>query len=50
MFENKTVIFLTRHFKHIFCFSEEQSHRDGSFEYPQYMFWLRHNDNFQETH
>ena len=25
------------------CFggSKEPSHRDGSFEYPQYMFWLR---------
>ena len=25
------------------CFgcSEEPSHRDGSFEYPQHMFWLR---------
>ena len=26
--------------------SKEPSHRDGSFEYPQYMFWLR-NKKFQ---
>ena len=32
------------------CFgcSKEPSHRDGSFEYPQYMFWLRNKkNNFQ---
>ena len=32
------------------CFgcSKEPSHRDGSFEYPQHMFWLRNkNNNFQ---
>ena len=31
------------------CFgcSKEPSHRDGSFEYPQHMFWLRNKkDNF----
>ena len=29
------------------CFgcSKEPSHRDGSFEYPQHMFWLRNNKN-----
>ena len=25
--------------------SKEPSHRDGSFEYPQYMFWLRNKKN-----
>ena len=32
------------------CFgcSKEPSHRDGSFEYPQHMFWLRYKkNNFQ---
>ena len=32
------------------CFgrSKEPSHRDGSFEYPQHMFWLRNKkNNFQ---
>ena len=24
-----------------FGYSKEPSHRDGSFEYPQHMFWLR---------
>ena len=29
------------------CFwcSKEPSHRDGSFEYPQHMFWLRNKTN-----
>ena len=28
--------------------SKEPSHRDGSFEYPQHMFWLRNKkNNFQ---
>ena len=29
------------------CFgcSKEPSHRDGSFEYPQHMFWLRNKKN-----
>ena len=29
------------------CFgcSKELSHRDGSFEYPQHMFWLRNKKN-----
>ena len=29
------------------CFgcSKEVSHRDGSFEYPQHMFWLRNKKN-----
>ena len=30
------------------CFgcSKEPSHRDGSFEYPQHMFWLRNKKNY----
>ena len=29
------------------CFgcSKEPSHRDGSFEYPQYKFWMRNKEN-----
>ena len=27
--------------------SKEPSHRDGSFEYPQHMFWLRNKKKFQ---
>ena len=31
-----------------FGYSKELSHRDGSFEYPQHMFWLRNKkNNFQ---
>ena len=26
---------------------QEQSHSDGSFEYPQHMFWLRKKNNFR---
>ena len=34
------------------CFgcSKEQSHQDGSFEYPQHMFWLRNKTFFSVTH
>ena len=34
------------------CFwcSKETSHRDGSFEYPQYMFWLRNKKNNFQLH
>ena len=31
-----------------FGWAKEPSHRDGSFEYPQHMFWLRNKkNNFQ---
>ena len=30
--------------------SKEPSHRDGSFEYPQYMFWLRNKKNNFQLH
>ena len=34
------------------CFgcSKEPSHRDGSFEYPQHMFWLRNKKNICLLH
>ena len=34
------------------CFgcSKEPSHRDGSFEYPQHMFWLRNKKKNSVTH
>ena len=34
------------------CFgcSKEPSHRDGSFEYPQHMFWLRNKEIFFGRH
>ena len=34
------------------CFgcSKEQSHRDGAFEYPQHMFWLRNKKNNFQLH
>ena len=34
-------IFLTINLNMRFEFSKEPSQRDGSFEYPQHMFWLR---------
>ena len=34
-------IFLPINFNICFGCSKERSHRDGSFEYPQHMFWLR---------
>ena len=33
--------FLIHQFKHVFGYSKIPSHCDGSFEYPQHMFWLR---------
>ena len=34
------------------CFGclKEPSHRDGSFEHPQHMFWLRNNNNNFQLH
>ena len=34
-------IFISISFQFCFGFSEEMSDRDGSFENPQHMFWLR---------
>ena len=33
-----------------FGFSKEWSHRDGSFEYPQPMFWIRDKENIFPIH
>ena len=42
------IIFLSISLNMRFGYSIEQSHLDGSFEYPQHMFWLRNkNNNFQ---
>ena len=35
------IIFLTISLNMCFGCSKEPSHRDGSFEYPQHIFWLR---------
>ena len=41
-FERKNVIiFLSFNLNLCFVCSKEPSYRDGSFEYPQHMFWLR---------
>ena len=41
-------IFLSISLNMCFECSKEPSHRDGSFEYPQHMFWLRNKkNNFQ---
>ena len=37
----RCIIFLSISFNICFGCSKESSHRDGSFEYPQHMFWLR---------
>ena len=42
------IIFLSISKNMCFGCSKEPSHRDGSFEYPQHMFWLRNKkNNFQ---
>ena len=42
------IIFLPISLNMCFGCSKEPSHRDGSFEYPQHMFWLRNKkNNFQ---
>ena len=45
-FERKIVnIFLPVSFNICFWCSKEPSQRDGSFEYPQHMFWLKKKEN-----
>ena len=39
------IIFLPISLNICFGFSKEPSHRDGSFEYPPHMFWLRNKKN-----
>ena len=42
------IIFLSIGLNMCFGCSKESSHRDGSFEYPKHMFWLRKKkNNFQ---
>ena len=42
------IIFLSTRLNMCFGCSKEPSHWDGSFEYPQHMFWLRNKkNNFQ---
>ena len=45
------IIFLSISLNMCFGCSKEPSHRDGSFEYPQHMFWLRNKKkkNFSYT-
>ena len=44
------IIVLTIHLNMCFGCSKEPSHRDGSFEYPQRMFWLRNKKNNFQLH
>ena len=39
------IIFLPISLNMCFWCSKELSHRDGSYEYPQHMFWLRYKKN-----
>ena len=50
-FERKiAIIFLSISLNMCFGCSKEPSHRDGSFEYPQHMFWLRSKEKNLVTH
>ena len=43
--------FLIHQFKRMFLVFKEPSHRDGSFEYSQHMFWLKNEEkSFSVTH
>ena len=44
------IIFLSISLNMCFVCSKEPSHQDGSFEYPQHMFWLRNNKNNFQLH
>ena len=44
-FRKIVIIFLSISLNMGFGCSKEPSHRDGSFEYPQHMFWLRNKEN-----
>ena len=39
------IVFLSISLNMCFGCSKEPSHRDGAFEYPQHMFWLRNKKN-----
>ena len=50
-FERKNInIFFSMGLNICFGCSKEPSHRDGSFEYPQHMFWLRNKKNNFQLH
>ena len=50
-FKRKTAIsFLSIGLNLCFGCSKEPSHREGSFEYPQHMFWFRNKKIFSVTH
>ena len=42
--------FLSSSFNICFGCSKELSHRDGSFEYPQHLFWLRNKISFTHSY
>ena len=46
-FYKRTIANIFLSISSILCFgcSKEPSHRDGSFEYPQHMFWMRNKEN-----
>ena len=44
------IIFLSVTFNMCFGCSKELSHRDGFFEYPQHMFWLRNKKTDFQLH
>ena len=44
------IIFLTISLNMCFGCSKEPPHRDGSFEYPQHMLWLRNKKNNFQLH
>ena len=44
------IIFLSISLNMCFGCSKELSHQDGSFEYPQHMFWLRNKKNNFQLH
>ena len=44
------IIFLSIRLNICFGCSKEPSHRDGSFEYPQHMYWLQNKKNNFQLH
>ena len=49
-FRKIAIIFLPIILNMCYGCSKEPSHRDGSFEYPQHMFWLRIKKKVSVTH
>ena len=50
IYRNIVIIFLSIGLTMCFGCSKEPSNRDGSFEYPQHMFWLRNKKNNFQLH